>query len=78
MKSLRVIVTLGRVAHESTVRAFDAKLAAAAFGHGKEHALNGFRIFSSYHCSRYNTNTGVLTTEMFHKVFADVRRYLDA
>jgi len=35
-------------------------------------------LFCSYHCSRYNTNTGVLTPEMFREVFASVRRYLDA
>jgi uracil-DNA glycosylase family 4 len=77
MKELRAIVTLGRIAHESTVRAFDTKLADAAFGHGKKQALDAIAIFSSYHCSRYNTNTGVLTPEMFRKVFAKVRAYLD-
>jgi uracil-DNA glycosylase len=35
------------------------------------------QLFSSYHCSRYNTNTGVLTPEMFRSVFAEVRAYLD-
>jgi len=78
MKELRAVVTLGRIAHESTVRAFDSKLSDAAFGHGKKHALKSIAIFSSYHCSRYNTNTGVLTPAMFRKVFADVRAYLDA
>jgi uracil-DNA glycosylase family 4 len=78
MKRLRAIVTLGRIAHESTVRALGGKLSEAAFGHGARHPLNGLTVFSSYHCSRYNTNTGVLTTEMFHDVFAKARAYLDA
>ena len=50
------------------------------FGHGRRHDLPGGRLvlFDSYHCSRYNTNTGVLTTEMFRAVFADIRAFLDA
>jgi uracil-DNA glycosylase family 4 len=78
MKNLRAIVALGRVAHESTVRALDSKLSDAAFGHGRRHKIGSLALFCSYHCSRYNTNTGVLTPEMFHEVFAEVRRYLDA
>ena len=41
-------------------------------------SIGGYAFFSSYHCSRYNTNTGVLTPEMFRKVFEDVRAYLEA
>ena len=78
MKKLRAIVTLGRIAHESTVRALGAKLSEAAFGHGKRHELNSIALFCSYHCSRYNTNTGVLTPEMFRGVFAKVRAFLQA
>jgi uracil-DNA glycosylase len=48
------------------------------FGHGAVHEINGMRVFASYHCSRYNTNTGVLTPAMFEAVFAQVRRHLDA
>jgi uracil-DNA glycosylase family 4 len=77
MKNLRAILSLGRIAHESTVRALDGKLSAAAFGHGSKHQLGSVALFSSYHCSRYNTNTGVLTPEMFRKVFADVRAFLE-
>ncbi|HZQ11586.1 MAG TPA: uracil-DNA glycosylase [Pseudolabrys sp.] len=76
MKRLRAIVTLGRIAHDSTLRALGARPAEAAFGHGKKHALDNVTIFSSYHCSRYNTNTGVLTPEMFREVFRAVRAYL--
>jgi uracil-DNA glycosylase len=68
---------LGRIAHESTVRALGAKLSDAAFRHGSQHQLGPLALFCSYHCSRYNTNTGVLTPEMFRDVFADVRRHLD-
>ena len=78
MKRLRVIVALGRIAHESAVVALGAKKSAAAFKHGGRHELGGLSLFSSYHCSRYNTNTGVLTPEMFRDVFAAVRGYLDA
>jgi uracil-DNA glycosylase family 4 len=77
MRKLRAIVMLGRISHESTLRALGHKLSAAPFGHGAVHDVGGLRLFDSYHCSRYNTNTGVLTPEMFRAVFAAVRRYLD-
>ncbi|KAB0680136.1 uracil-DNA glycosylase [Aureimonas leprariae] len=67
--NLDVIVTLGRIAHDSTLRALGVKLRDAPFRHGAEHAVAGRHIVSSYHCSRYNTNTGVLTPEMFEAVF---------
>jgi uracil-DNA glycosylase len=51
--------------------------AAFPFGHGAEHVLpDGRRIFDSYHCSRYNTNTGVLTTEMFEDVVGRAARFI--
>jgi uracil-DNA glycosylase family 4 len=78
MKRLRAIVALGRIAHESTVRALGGRLTSLPFAHGKRHELGAIALFSSYHCSRYNTNTGVLTPAMFREVFATVRRYLDA
>lgn len=78
MPNLRAIVTLGRISHESTVAALDQRRSAAPFGHGAWQNLGGLRVFASYHCSRYNTNTGVLTTAMFRAVFAQVRAYLDA
>ena len=77
MEKLRAIVALGRIAHESTVRALGGKLSDAGFGHGDRHQLGPLTLFSSYHCSRYNTNTGVLTPEMFRAVFKNVRNYLD-
>jgi uracil-DNA glycosylase len=78
MKKLRVIVALGRIAHDSAVTALGAKKSATPFKHGGKHELDRLTLFSSYHCSRYNTNTGVLTPEMFRKVFASVRNFLDA
>jgi uracil-DNA glycosylase family 4 len=76
---LRAIVVLGRVAHETTLRAFSLKLKQFPFSHGAVHAIDdgAMQIFDSYHCSRYNTNTGMLTTEMFESVFAAVKSYLD-
>jgi len=76
MKNLRVLLALGRIAHESVVTALGAKKSAVPFKHAARHDVGGYALFSSYHCSRYNTNTGVLTPEMFHKVFADVRAFL--
>jgi uracil-DNA glycosylase family 4 len=78
MTKLRAVVMLGRISHESTVRALGQRLAAAPFGHGSRHTVGELALFDSYHCSRYNTNTGVLTTDMFRAVFRDVRAYLDA
>jgi uracil-DNA glycosylase family 4 len=78
MANLRAIVTLGRIAHESTIAALDHRRAAAPFGHGASHEIGTLRVLASYHCSRYNTNTGVLTPAMFRDVFAAARRYLDA
>jgi uracil-DNA glycosylase len=77
MQNLRVIVALGRIAHETAVKALGAKRAAATFKHGGSAAIGALTLFSSYHCSRYNTNTGVLTPKMFRAVFAAVRKHLD-
>lgn len=76
MNSLKAIVTLGKIAHDSTVRALGAKLSAHPFGHQLRTTIGGLQVFSSYHCSRYNTNTGRLTNEMFSAVFSDVATLL--
>ncbi len=73
MPKLRAIVALGRIAHESTVKALGLRNAAAPFAHGAVHIAGHIRMYDSYHCSRYNTNTGVLTPKMFRSVFAKVR-----
>ena len=78
MPRLRAIVALGRIAHDSVLRALNRKLAAHPFRHGAVHGLpQPLRLFDSYHCSRYNTNTGQLTPEMFGSVFAAARNFLD-
>jgi len=76
---LRVMLALGRIAHESALRAINLGPAKYPFAHGARHALAsaGIRLFDSYHCSRYNTNTGVLTEAMFREVFASIRAELD-
>ena len=71
LRRVRVVVALGRIAHDAAVRAFGGRLAAFAFGHAAEHALGPGRVLlDSYHCSRYNQNTGKLTEAMFDAVFA--------
>ena len=74
MDRLKVIVALGRVAHDSAVRALSLKAADAPFAHAAIHELKGgLTLIDSYHCSRYNTNTGRLTPEMFEVVFDQAR-----
>ncbi len=75
---LAAVVCLGRIAHDSLLRARATPLSAHVFAHGARHDLGGLVAFDSYHCSRYNTNTGRLTPAMFEAVFADLRGYIDA
>ncbi|MEN8174257.1 MAG: uracil-DNA glycosylase [Pseudomonadota bacterium] len=73
-----VVLALGGVAHKAILAALGLRQAAFVFGHGAEHALpGGPRLLDSYHCSRYNTQTGRLTPAMFHRVFARARRLLE-
>ncbi|WP_432284461.1 uracil-DNA glycosylase [Aminobacter sp. BA135] len=74
--NLKAILTLGSIGHQSTVRALGARVAAVPFKHGARSDVGNIAVFSSYHCSRYNTNTGVLTEEMFVNVFRDVADFL--
>ncbi len=70
LPEIRVILALGRIAHDSTLRALGERLAALPFAHGARHSLrNGLTLYDSFHCSRYNTNTGRLTPAMFKSVF---------
>ena len=83
MAGLRAMVVLGRIAHESVLRSFGIKLTAMPFRHGARHvvareAAPPIAVHDSYHCSRYNTSTGLLTPAMFQAVFAAVRADLDA
>ncbi len=74
--ALRAVLVLGAIAHQSTVKALGGRLSAHPFRHGGRHAFGGLTLFSSYHCSRYNTNTGVLTEEMFSNVFREIAGFL--
>lgn len=76
-KHTRAIVALGKIAHDSVIRALNGKLAHYKFAHGAKHEIANYALFDSYHCSRYNTNTGVLTPKMFRAVFASVKKYLE-
>jgi uracil-DNA glycosylase family 4 len=72
------VLALGNVAHQAVLLAQGLKIKAYPFGHGTRYRLpSGLSLYSSYHCSRYNTQTRRLTAEMFEAVFADIRHYLD-
>lgn len=74
MERLAAVLALGRIAHDSTLAALDESRARNTFGHGRRHALgNGLVLFDSFHCSRYNTNTGRLTRDMFRAVLGTIR-----
>ncbi len=77
MPNLRAIVALGRIAHDSVLKPLNLKASQAPFGHGAVHQAGAFKLYDSYHCSRYNTNTRVLTPDMFRSVFAKVKADLD-
>lgn len=69
----RVVLVLGRVAHESTVRAFGLKLSSLPFRHGGVHRIDArTQLVSSYHTSRYNVQTGRLTAKMFDEIVRTV------
>lgn len=74
--TLKVIITLGKIAHDSTIRALGGKLKDHPFAHAAETEIKDLRVFSSYHCSRYNINTGRLTPDMLDAVFAKAARCL--
>ncbi|MEM1049477.1 MAG: uracil-DNA glycosylase [Pseudomonadota bacterium] len=77
MKDLRALVVLGRIAHDTTLTTLGLRRAAYPFAHGAEHDVGpDLMLFDSYHCSRYNTNTGRLTPSMFHAVFQRVAEHL--
>lgn len=73
---LDAVLALGGIAHQSTVRALGGRVATYPFKHGCRNQIGAVTLFSSYHCSRYNTNTGVLTEAMFMEVFERVRMFL--
>lgn len=70
MPNLRAVLALGRIAHESVCRALAVPVRAHPFAHGAMHKTAKLTLVASYHCSRYNTNTGVLTPGMFDAAMA--------
>lgn len=77
LQNLTAILALGRIAHDSVLSALLAKRSAFPFAHAARHEISpSLVLFDSYHCSRYNTNTGKLTPEMFQAVFRAIRGYL--
>lgn len=71
MPNLRVVLALGEIAHQSTVKVLGGKLPKVRFAHGAVHHLHtGYVLVDSYHCSRINRNTGRLTDAMFRDVVA--------
>ena len=76
MPKLAVLLALGQIAHQSVVRMFGVPISRHPFRHAGLVDVGGFTLVSSYHCSRYNTNTGVLTEAMFRDVFAMIRARL--
>ena len=76
LPKLKIVLSLGKISHDSVLRAASVKLKNAPFGHATAYQLPDFTLVSSYHCSRYNTNTGRLTEEMFENVFADIKARL--
>lgn len=69
MTNLKAILCLGGISHKAVLKTLDVKLSAHKFAHGAQHKIDGITVVNSYHCSRYNTNTGRLTTQMFEDVF---------
>lgn len=78
LPSARVLLCLGKISHDSTIRTLGARLKDHPFGHASEYQIGDLTVLSSYHCSRYNTNTRRLTEEMFEQVFARARALVDA
>lgn len=79
MPELKIILALGKIAHDSTASLFGLRPSKAKFAHGARHELpDGRVLIDSYHCSRYNTNTRRLTPEMFESVFRDIQDHLNS
>ena len=73
LPNVKVLFALGKIAHDSALKALDARIGAHPFKHAGEYGIGKYKLISSYHCSRYNTNTGRLTPAMFTAVFAELK-----
>lgn len=78
MAHLKIILCLGGLSHGAVLTTLGLRKSLFPFRHGAIHEIDGLVIADSYHCSRYNTNTGRLTEAMFEEVFAQLRRRLAA
>jgi len=72
-----VVMALGGIAHRAIIKALGMRQANFKFGHAALHDVEFFQLLDSYHCSRYNTNTRRLTTEMFDAIFAKARELIE-
>ena len=77
MSDSSVVLALGGIAHRAIIKALSLRQADYKFAHGAVYDLGGPQLLDSYHCSRYNTNTGRLTNAMFEQIFAQARELLD-
>ncbi|HEX6120982.1 MAG TPA: uracil-DNA glycosylase [Dongiaceae bacterium] len=69
LPNLKMVLALGSIAHDAVLVGLGQRKSSARFAHGaRHHVPRGLVLFDSYHCSRYNTNTGRLTPEMFRDV----------
>ncbi|WP_443971589.1 uracil-DNA glycosylase [Sphingobium sp. CR28] len=79
LPNVQIFIALGQIAHQSAVKTLGGRLSQCRFGHLAEHRMpDGRMLIDSYHCSRYNQNTGRLTAAMFEAVFARARELLDS
>lgn len=78
MGNLQVILSLGKISHDAVLRCFGEKLSAHKFAHNAVHETGDITLVDSYHCSRYNTQTGRLTEAMFEAVFDTIENLLPA
>ena len=77
LPNLKAILALGRIAHDTLLTTFNLRKANYKFAHNAAHQISDtYTLFDSYHCSRYNTNTGRLTQDMFHDVFRKISAHL--
>jgi len=74
LPDVKVILALGKIAHDSVCDTLGVRKALHPFKHGVSYDIGKFKLISSYHCSRYNTNTGVLTTQMFEDVVGKAKK----
>lgn len=76
LPNLNLVLSLGLVSHNAVLKASGQKISSAKFAHGAVHPFPRFTLIDSYHCSRYNTNTGRLTVKMFREVFDTISNLL--